>query len=152
MEIRDVAPADDGELARDLLLLQRAAYAREAALIGDDRIPPLHEELEGLVGAPLRWVGAFTQGLLVGALGYHDAVDHLDLDRLVVAPAAHRRGTGSALVREALRRAGTRRALVATGRDNHPARALYERLGFTRAGDEEVLPGLWVTRYEHAGG
>ena len=149
MLIRDFAPAADAGLVRDLLLLQRAAYACEAALIGDERIPPLREGLEDLVRAPLLWVGAFAGGHLVGALGYQDAVDHLDIDRLVVAPSAHRRGTGSALVREALHRAGPRRVVVATGRDNHPARALYERLGFSRAGDEEVLPGLWIARYEH---
>ena len=40
MELRDVTPADDGELARTLLRVQHAAYAVEAALIGDDRIPP----------------------------------------------------------------------------------------------------------------
>ena len=152
MLIRDFAPAADGELARELLLLQRAAYACEAALIGDDRIPPLHEGLEDLVRAPLLWVGAFAEGRLIGALGYQDAVDRLDIDRLVVAPNAHRLGTGSELVREALDRAGLRRAVVATGRDNRPARALYERLGFSRAGDEEVLPGLWITRYRHEAG
>ena len=37
-----------------------------------------------------------------------------------------------------------------TGRDNAPARRLYERLGFRRAGDDEVLPGLVVTRYVHS--
>lgn len=152
MLIRDFAPAAEGELLRDLLLLQQAAYACEAALIGDDRIPPLHEGLEDLASAPLLWVGAFAGGHLMGALGYQDAVDHLDIDRLVVTPSAHRLGIGSALVLEVLHRAGLRRAVVSTGRDNRPARALYERLGFSRTGDAEVLPGLWTTRYEHVAG
>lgn len=147
--IRDLALTADGDVARGLLALQRAAYACEAALIGDDRIPPLHEGLEDLVQAPLLWIGAFAGDTVVGALAYLDAGDHLDIDRLVVDPGAHRRGVGSALVREVLRRAGSRRVLVSTGRDNHPARSLYERWGFSRAGEEEVLPGLRVTRYEH---
>lgn len=147
--IRDLAPTADNDLARDLLELQRAAYAREAALIGDDRIPPLHEALEDLVRAPLGWIGAFAGDQLVGALAYQDEADHLDVDRLVVDTRVHRRGVGSALVSEALRRAGPRSAVVSTGRDNHPARALYERLGFFKTGEEEALPGLWVVRYEH---
>lgn len=146
----DFEPAADSTLVGDLLLLQRAAYACEAALIGDDRIPPLHEELGDLVQAPLLWIGAFDEDRLVGAIGYQDVVDHLDIDRLVVAPSAHRRGTGSALVREVLHRAGRRSAVVSTGRDNHPARALYERLTFTWVRDEEVLPGLWISKYVHA--
>lgn len=48
-----------------------------------------------------------------------------------------------------LARAGTRPTVVATGRDNVPAGSLYERFGFVRGGDEEVLPGLWITRYAH---
>ena len=36
---------------------------------------------------------------------------------------------------------------VATGRDNAPARALYERAGFTVVDHAEVEPGLWVTHY-----
>jgi ribosomal protein S18 acetylase RimI-like enzyme len=37
--------------------------------------------------------------------------------------------------------------VVATGQDNAPARALYERAGFTVVDRAEVEPGLWVTRY-----
>ena len=73
----------------------------------------------------------------------------VDIDRLVVRPDAHRRGVGSALVRDVLGRAAGRRTTVSTGRGNEPARRLYERLGFTHAGDDEVLAGLWVSRYVH---
>ena len=45
--------------------------------------------------------------------------------------------------------AGTRRTTVSTARANDPARALYERLGFSPVKDREVLPGLWVTHYLH---
>jgi hypothetical protein len=41
--LRDIAPRTDGHLARVLLDLQRAAHVVEATLIGDYRIPPLHE-------------------------------------------------------------------------------------------------------------
>ncbi|MEU8325548.1 hypothetical protein AB0C33_44875 [Nonomuraea sp. NPDC048881] len=78
------------------------AYAVEAVLIGDDRIPPLHEPLADLLPAPLTWVGAFDG-------------------------------------------AGGRTVLVSTGRDNTPARRLYEGYGFTWVNDAEVIPGLWVT-------
>ena len=149
MEIREVSLADD-EFARALLQVQHAAYAVEAALIQDDRIPPLHEDLDDLRQVSLLWLSALVGATLVGAVGWTEEAGEVDIDRLVVAPPAHRRGVGSALVRAVLQRAGGRRTVVSTGRDNLPARSLYERLGFTWARDQEVVPGLWVARYTHA--
>jgi hypothetical protein len=51
VELRKVAPAVDGEVARALWRVQHAAYTVEAALIGDGRIPPLQEDLEDLQAA-----------------------------------------------------------------------------------------------------
>ncbi|MGY1744283.1 GNAT family N-acetyltransferase [Blastococcus sp. SYSU D00695] len=144
-------PAADAVLAADLHGLQREAYAVEAALIGDDRIPPLQEDLAALQAAPLRWTGARLAGRLAGAVAWTEEADLVDVHRLVVAPAAARRGLGTALVRSVLAAAGSRPTIVATGRDNAPARALYARLGFVPTGDREVLPGLWVTGYRHGG-
>jgi GNAT superfamily N-acetyltransferase len=149
VELRDVTPADDRELARALLRVQHAAYAVEAGLIRDDRIPPLHEDLDDLRNAPLRWLAAFAGDALVGAVAWTEDRAGVDIDRLVVAPGVHRQGVGSALVRAVLRRAAGRRVTVSTGRENMPARRLYERLGFTCAGADEVMPGLWISRYVH---
>ena len=149
MLIREVEPAADDDLAGALLVIQHAAYAVEAVLLNDDRIPPLHEHVDDLRKAPLRWLGAFAHDRLLGALAWSNDNDQLDVDRLMVAPSAHRRGVGTALVLEVLRHAGNRRVIVSTGRDNPPARAFYERLGFTRVADEQIVPGLWVTHYAY---
>jgi ribosomal protein S18 acetylase RimI-like enzyme len=181
MDIREMEPGADGTIAGQLFRVQRAAYAVEAALIGDDRIPALRESLDDLRAAPLHWLGAFTAGdapplapvpeppdaastrpcepagpqdpagRLVGAVAWTEDATTLDIDRLVVDPAAHRRGVGRALVGAVLTRSGGRRVLVATGRANRPARALYESFGFIVLGDAEPVPGLWITRYERAG-
>lgn len=145
--LRAVQPAADAAVAARLLRLQHDAYAVEAALIGDDRIPPLHEDLEALRATSLRWLAAFDGDELLGALGWTEDDTGVDIDRLMVAVHAHRRGVGTRLVREVLLQEGGRSATVSTGRDNGPARALYEQLLFTRVGDREVLPGLWVVDY-----
>jgi ribosomal protein S18 acetylase RimI-like enzyme len=145
--LRDIAPGTDGQLARELLDLQRTAYAVEAALIGDDRIPPLHETSADLRRAALQRRGAFLGPRLVGAAAWTDEPQLVDIDRLVVAPDVHRRGIASALVRHVLERAGRRPTVVATGRDNTPARTLYERLGFAPTAQREVVPGLWICQY-----
>jgi ribosomal protein S18 acetylase RimI-like enzyme len=145
-----VQPVDPAEpdRGRELLGLQRAAYAVEAALIGDDRIPQLTEDLAGLRAAGLSWLAASRDGRLLGAAAWSAQDGVTDLERLVVDPAAHRQGIGRALVRALLDRTAGPRVLVSTGRDNGPARALYRGLGFIELGDAEVLPGLWVTRFE----
>lgn len=117
MRIIDISP-DAGSLGSDLLALQHAAYAVEANLIGDNRIPPLHETLEQLVAEQLRWLGAFDHLGLVGAVGWSETRRLVDIDRLAVDPAAHRRGIGAALVEAVMTRARDRRIVVATGKAN----------------------------------
>ncbi|EYR65165.1 acetyltransferase [Actinotalea ferrariae CF5-4] len=67
MILRNVVPNADADLARRLLVVQHEAYAREAELIQDDRIPPLHEDLDTLRSAPVTWVAAFDDAELLGA-------------------------------------------------------------------------------------
>lgn len=135
--------------APQLLELQHQAYAVEAELIGDDRIPPLHETESDLLSAGLEWLACFDENQqIAGAVGYVIEDDVIDLDRLMVSPAHHRRGVGTALVREVVSLAP--RTIVATGRENTPARVLYESLGFVHQSDTEPVAGLWVSRYARA--
>ena len=155
VDIRLLAPAELAELAPRLLSIQQQAYAIEAALLGDDRIPALHESLAELRGAGLSWLICSGVGLdastgagaagIVGALGFTVADGTVDIDRLVVDPAYHRHGVGRALVRGVL--GFGPHVVVSTGRANPAARALYAGLGFRHGGDREVLTGLWVSDY-----
>ena len=143
----------------EVLRLQRAAYAVEAALLGDDRIPPLHEGAEQLRTAGLQWLGVpgtpvggptgvvSAGAVLAAAVAWTVEDGVLDLHRLVVDPSCARRGHGRALVQHLLDAHQDRPAVVSTGRGNAPARRLYEGLGFTVVGTVEVLPGLQVVRY-----
>lgn len=145
MNTRTLRPEEVAGSARHLWELQRNAYRVEAALIGDDRIPPLHESEHELASAPLRWLVTFDGERIAGALGYLMDEESVDIDRLMIDPGYHRRGLGSALVREVMSLRA--RTIVATGRENAPARTLYEALGFTHDGDVEPVAGLWVSRY-----
>jgi len=90
---------------------------------------------------------AVGERVLAGAIAYTDEAGATDIHRLVVDPVWLRRGIGRTLVTAVLAGAAGRAATVSTGRDNPPARALYERLGFGWVADAEVLPGLWVAHY-----
>ena len=70
MQISEISP-DSESVGPRLLAVQHAAYAVEAKIIEDDRIPPLSETLDELRARPLRWVGAFDEDeLLVGAAAW----------------------------------------------------------------------------------
>lgn len=137
---------DASELARwahQLVDLQRAAYRVEAALIGDGRIPQLTESVEELLAQDLIWHVVLDGNRPVAAVAYRCDGAALDIDRLVVEPSHHRQG----LARQLLGSIPGGPATVSTGRDNPPARRLYEGLGFRHTGDREVLPGLWLSSY-----
>ncbi|MBW0119034.1 GNAT family N-acetyltransferase [Pseudonocardia abyssalis] len=130
----------------ELLRVQRDAYLVEAALLGTDAIPALHDTLDSLATAGLAWYGCRDETGLLGAVATTAADGVVDIDRLVVAPRAFRRGVGTALVAHVLDLAPGA-VTVSTGRANYPARILYERAGFRVTDEAEVEPDLWVTRY-----
>ncbi|MCJ0894270.1 GNAT family N-acetyltransferase [Rhodococcus sp. ARC_M5] len=124
--------------------MQKGSYAVEARLIGDDRIPLLHESVDDLCAAQVHWIVAREGDEILGAAAWSET----EIDRLVVAPHAHRRGIGRSLVAVMLESIVGQHVRVATGRDNPPARRLYESFGFVHAEDQQVRPGLWLARYE----
>ena len=134
----------DAAVATEVLAVQRAAYGIEAEMIGSRAIPPLQETLSELMRAPLEWLGVVVAGRVVAAIAYTRHGGVVDIDRLVVAPAAMRLGYASSLV-DALGAGET--ITVSTATLNRPAHALYVKLGFEPTGESEPVPGLFVTRY-----
>ena len=144
IDIVRVDPASDRSLADKILAVQKRSYAVEARLIGDSRIPLLHESVDDLCTAQVHWLAAREGDEILGAAAWSEA----EIDRLVVSPHAHRRGIGRSLVTVMLESIAGQCVQVATGRDNLPARRLYESFGFVHTKDQQVLPGLWLARYE----
>ena len=144
-ELVDRLDLSDRDTAAQVLAVQRAAYRIEADLIGFDGIPQLAESLDELQAKQLEWLGIRDRHKRVtAALAFSESDSVIDIDRLVVAPGSLRRGYARALV-SAL--PTNRTVVVSTGEGNHPARALYESLGFTRTHGEEVVPGLMITHF-----
>jgi ribosomal protein S18 acetylase RimI-like enzyme len=143
-------PALDPWFARELLRLQHAAYRQEAELVGEDRLPPLQDDDVTLPAWRGRYLVAWRGVQLAGAIAWRDDGDHLDIDRLMVDPEAHRQGIATALLRAVLEQAAGRQVVVSTGRDNEPGISLYVRHGFVADGDERVPPGIWITHLRWA--
>ncbi|MFF4542595.1 GNAT family N-acetyltransferase [Streptomyces aureus] len=139
----------DPETLRRLWDLQRASYAVEARLIGFDGIPPLHESLEQLRACGESFLGVRDELRLVGAVAWTRLPNGaLDICRLVVHPAAHRRGVATALLDALDSIEPAELTIVSTGTANLPAFALYRRRGFIPVGERQVALGVTVTLLE----
>ena len=134
----------DQAMVEAIVGLQRASYALEAELIGTYDLPPLKETPAQLAQTRETFLGAFDPDL-VGAVSYRRRWGTLDIHRLVVHPSALRRGVASTLL-AALPSA--RRTVVSTAAANLPARALYERHGFTLVREVTVPPGIELIHLE----
>jgi ribosomal protein S18 acetylase RimI-like enzyme len=139
----------DRVVAEQVLEIQHVSYRIEAELIGFDALPPLLETWQDLAESGETFFGAFVGHDLAGAISYklQDAV--LDIHRVMVHPDYFRRGIAQKLVGFVqAREQDVKRVIVSTGTRNHPAVALYLKLGFRVLGDVEIVPGLWITRFE----
>ncbi|MGI5336076.1 GNAT family N-acetyltransferase [Streptomyces sp. CA-181903] len=141
----------DAATASQVHRVGRRAYAVEAELIGHTGIPALRESLEEMRAQPLRWLGAVTgSGRVAAFVAWQEFGEDaaVDVHRVCVDPPWFRRGLASRLLRHLLGElVPGRDVVVSTGADNHPAVALYQRLGFARLADFEPVPGLAVARF-----
>lgn len=138
----------DAAIAERVLVIQRLAYAIEAELIGFDGIPPLHEDLAGLMSSTELWLGRYSDGELVAAVAY-ELPDRatIEISRLVVDPAHARRGHGRALLDHLDELEPRPTSLVSTGTANTPATSLYLSRGYTADSETEIAPGITITHF-----
>ena len=127
------------EALRDAPTAFGSTYAREA-LRGEehwrDRIAS-----GGTFLAYLPEVSAAEPAGLIG--GYQEDPVTVELVSMYVRPCARGRGVGEALVATVIDWAGNRKAECVrlwVTETNAPARALYERCGFTLTGDRQPVP------------
>ncbi|MFG1820256.1 GNAT family N-acetyltransferase [Kribbella sp. NPDC049174] len=149
-----IRPLDlsDRALAERLLEIQHHAYAVEAELIGFDGIPPLQEDLDGLMSSTEHWLGRYDGDVLVGAVAYEFPDDDtVDISRLIVDPAHARRGHGRALLDHLDHLEPRRTSLVSTGTANTPAVTLYKSRGYHETTRIEIAPGVTVTQFSRPG-
>jgi ribosomal protein S18 acetylase RimI-like enzyme len=138
----------DDRVTAAVVALQRLSYQVEAALIGTDAIPPLHDTAAGLRESGETFFGYDLDGSLAGIIAYKRAGNLLDIHRLAVHPNYFRRGIAQALLAHVTAiEQGVARTIVSTGAANLPAHAFYLRQGFRVVGEREVLPGLWITEF-----
>ncbi|MGB7337592.1 MAG: GNAT family N-acetyltransferase [Phototrophicaceae bacterium] len=146
MTIRTLNFTNDA-LVQRALTIQKLAYRIEADLIGFDGIPQLHQTIQDLRTSEETFIGYFVDEVLAGMLSYSIDEHILDIGRLVIHPDYFRRGIARQLVDYALAIPDIKCWEVATGASNHPARRLYEGLGFDLIEEISLSVGVTIARY-----
>ena len=148
VEIRELDLRARG-VAEAVVALQRVSYQVEARLLGVRTLPALRESPRRLRRTGERFLGAFEDERLVGAVAWKRSGSLVDVHRLVVHPDRFRRGIAGRLL-DALDavEADAERAIVATGAANAPARRFSEGRGFEPVEERVVEGSITLVTYE----
>jgi ribosomal protein S18 acetylase RimI-like enzyme len=154
MVIRDASPADEDRIVELSLAAWEPVFASMLATVGRPIFTQLftadwrryqEDDVRRACSTHRVWV-AEEGGDVIGftAVDLPDGEPHGEIHMLAVDPAHQGRGTGLALTRHAvdvMRSAGRVLAIVNTGGDpgHAPARATYERAGFTSLPAEQYF-------------
>ncbi|UDB48210.1 GNAT family N-acetyltransferase [Bacillus safensis] len=117
-----------GDVAKQILHIQLAAYQQEAEQIGYADLPPLKETIQDVMKAKEQFIGFEQKGILLGVASYEEHKDYLNISRLAVHPKALKQGIGTRLMSTIMEKNVP--IELTTGKKHTPAKRLYEKLGF----------------------
>ncbi|MFN2745483.1 GNAT family N-acetyltransferase [Bacillus sp. z60-18] len=137
----------DPDTARFILNVQIPAYQKEAEIIQFDGIPQLYETVSDISNTDETFIGSFEGGVLTGIASYTLAAGKLVICRLAVHPAHVRKGIALALLHYVLMEDEAEVFEVTTGARNEPAKALYQKLGFTEMEQFEPEKGVVLSKF-----
>jgi len=132
------------EFAAQVYVVQAAAYAEEARLVGIDSrdFPPAQRTLTDIRHANEEFTVASLGESIVGAISVElpeiaawcgQRLNTVHVASLVVLPAHQRNGIGRRLVETIIENHPNEAITVSTASGNAPALALYRKLGFGEA-------------------
>lgn len=134
--------------AQDIRRVFQISYKIEAKLLGATYFPPLHRPLEQFINCTNDFFGYYDEHALVAVIEMKHEKNHMHIQSLVVDPAYFRRGIASQLITYVLSHYEKDIFTVETGRDNPPARRLYESFGFVLQKTYTAAENIVKVRYQ----
>jgi len=131
--------------APEILALQKTAFQSEAAIYGDDNLPPLLQTLDELRGEfeRMTFIKATLNGKIIGAVRGHAADGAASVERLVVHPYFQRRGIGRRLMDEAEKAfPDAKRFEVFTGEKSERNLKFYRQRGYQPSRTAPLTPAV----------
>ena len=136
------------EQALDIRRVFQVSYRIEAKLLGATHFPPLHRTLDQFTLCSNDFFGYYDDRILVAVIEMKKEKHHMHIQSLVVDPTYFRRGIASKLLRFVISHYDTNTFTVETGRDNPPARKLYESFGFSLQKTYTAAENIVKVRYQ----
>jgi ribosomal protein S18 acetylase RimI-like enzyme len=116
--------------AEEIRNVFQVSYKIEAKLLGARNFPPLSRSIQSFINSANAFYGFYTNKRLVAVLEMKKEPDSMLIQSLVVHPDFFRRGIARKLIEFILQKFDSNQFTVETGKDNDPARKLYESFGF----------------------
>ena len=124
------------------------SYKVEAELLGAASFPPLYRPLEEFYNCPNDFIGYHVDEKLVAVVEIKNEENSMHIQSLVVDPEFFRRGIARKLIEFVLQHYAVKQFTVETGKDNGPARKLYESFGFELLKTYTADEGILKVRYQ----
>ena len=116
--------------AEEISRVFQVSYKIEARLLGAKKFPPLSRTIISYKNSKNDFFGFYEHNNIVAVIEMKREQLSMHIQSLVVDPKYFRLGIASKLIRFVLNQYESNQFTVETGRDNAPARKLYERFGF----------------------
>jgi len=134
--------------AEEIRAVFQISYKVEAELLGATSFPPLSRPLEEFSTCPNDFVGYYEDHKLVAVVEMKNEASSMHIQSLVVDPAYFRRGIARKLIEFVLQHYPIKQFTVETGKENGPARKLYESFGFQLLKTYTAEEGILKVRYQ----
>ena len=134
--------------AEDIRNVFQVSYKIEAKLLGARNFPPLSRSIQSFINSANAFYGFYTNKRLVAVLEMKKEPDSMLIQSLVVHPDFFRRGIARKLIEFILQKFDSNQFTVETGKDNDPARKLYESFGFQLVKTYIAEENITKVRYE----
>ena len=116
--------------AREIRRIFQISYKIEAELLGAKNFPPLQRPIVQFKESSNDFFGYYAEDKLVAVIEMKAEENSMHIQSLVVDPAHFRKGIANGLIEFVFNYYDISQFTVETGKDNIPARKLYENFGF----------------------
>jgi ribosomal protein S18 acetylase RimI-like enzyme len=134
--------------ARGIRRVFQISYRIEAQLLGAKKFPPLERPITAFQNCTNDFFGFYENEEVVAVIEMKKELKSLHIQSLVVNPNYFRRGIAKNLVEFVLNHYELNLFTVETGKDNRPARKLYESFNFQLVKTYLAAENIMKVRYQ----
>ncbi len=136
------------EEANEIRRVFQISYKIEAHLLGAEKFPPLERPISDFEHCANDFFGYYEDEKLIAVVEMKKEENAMHIQSLVVDPSHFRKGIGRKLIKFILNYFDSHQFTVETGKNNPPARKLYEGFGFKLVKTYVAAENITKVRYQ----